>query len=88
MNDRKQKKKEEIAKALIWKFDQNYDPEPVIQWFQYEDGQVAKISKKNKEGLDQLKLYNKRSQYHYLDQSVFPYHKQVIKEHGEFSQKV
>ena len=52
MNDRKQKKKEEIAKALIWKFDKNYDPEPVIQWFQYEDGQVAKISKKNKEGLD------------------------------------
>ena len=45
-------KKSSIAKALIWKFDKNYDPEPVIQWFEYEDGQVAKISKRNREGLD------------------------------------
>ena len=67
LNDRKKKEKEEVAKALIWKFDKNYDREPVIKWFEYEDGQVAKISKKHKEGRDQLKLYNKRSQYHKLD---------------------
>ena len=56
-----------MAKALIWKFDKHYDREPVLKWFEYEDGQVAKISKKHKEGRDQLKLYNKRSQYHKLD---------------------
>ena len=44
LNDRKQKEKEDRAKELIWKFDKNYDPNPVLKWFEYEDGQVAKIS--------------------------------------------
>ena len=30
LNDRKKKMKEDHAKELIWRFDNNYDPEPVL----------------------------------------------------------
>ena len=63
---------------MIWLFDNTYDNRAVVKWFEFEDGQVAKISDKHEQGLDRLKLYNKRSQYHFLDETFYAYHKQVI----------
>ena len=73
---------------MIFKFDLIYDREPVLKWFEFEDGQVAKISKKHSQGLNKLKLFNKRSQYHHLDETVFSYHKQVIQEHEDFNSRI
>ena len=43
---------------MIWLFDNTYDNQAVVKWFEFADGQVAKISDKHKQGLDRLKLYN------------------------------
>ena len=47
MNDRDRKIKEDQVFWYIKTFDQYYDHMPILKWFEYDDGGVAKMSKKN-----------------------------------------
>ena len=38
MNNQVQKQREDQSSNMIWKFDRVYDRQPVVKWFEFDDG--------------------------------------------------